>query len=280
MNKAILAAFLAIAMNLPFWTSSADDTGPDSRLVKILKKGPVGISQFNQWRRLNPIEEVNLRGADLRGADLRGADLRLADLRNAELGGAVFGLDLSEELKKHDECKKRHTNEASKSTDPLRGLRENALAGAAAMINCGNIISVYGRVRKSAADLRGADLDGANLDGAVFTGAKGCDEVFNAPDDFVMRCANPKERKPVRQYLDTEARISNIDVGNLCEVVGRQLSATATDVNGWTDLHYAAAMDLPETAGANVHTESDDGMTALQVADDLGNDEVGEILKR
>ena len=32
--------------------------------------------------------------------------------------------------------------------------------------------------------------------------------------------------------------------------LGRELSASAVDGNGWTDLHYAAALDCPATARA------------------------------
>ena len=66
-----------------------------------------------------------------------------------------------------------------------------------------------------------------------------------------------------------EKRLASVDAGNLREMLGRELSANAVGEYGWTDLHYAAAANLPEVvealidAGANVAaraalTEDDD----------------------
>ncbi|MDE0275523.1 MAG: hypothetical protein OYH76_06480 [Defluviicoccus sp.] len=44
------------------------------------------------------------------------------------------------------------------------------------------------------------------------------------------------------------APLADLDVGKLREVLGRSLSPTAADENGWTDLHWAAALNLPELA--------------------------------
>ena len=101
MARTIPIALLSVVTLLALAAASADADGPDPRLVRILKQGPVGVEQFNRWRRLNPIDEVNLRGADLRGADLR-----LADLSHAKLQGAVFGLSLVDELAEAKACRK------------------------------------------------------------------------------------------------------------------------------------------------------------------------------
>ena len=58
--------------------------------------------------------------------------------------------------------------------------------------------------------------------------------------------------------MTATARLADLDIGNLHDVLGRALSPTAVDENGWTDLHYAAALNLPELiealldAGANI----------------------------
>ena len=46
------------------------------------------------------------------------------------------------------------------------------------------------------------------------------------------------------EVLELERRLS--EVGELSAVLGRPISVDATDENGWTDLHYAAALNRPE----------------------------------
>ena len=48
-----------------------------------------------------------------------------------------------------------------------------------------------------------------------------------------------------------------LDVGKLRDVLGRELSPTAVDENGWTDLHFAAALNLPELAKALLDAGAD-----------------------
>ena len=74
--------------------------------------------------------------------------------------------------------------------------------------------------------------------------------------------------------------LSNLDIGDLRKYLRREPSSFEADENGWTDLHYAAALDLSKLAealvksGANVNAQlGNDGeplSTQLhQVLDDL-----------
>ena len=45
-------------------------------------------------------------------------------------------------------------------------------------------------------------------------------------------------------------RPSITSLAELAAHLGRELSISAVDANGWTDLHYAAALDWPATARA------------------------------
>lgn len=74
------------------------------RLLECSKKGPEGIMEWNEWRKENPAEEIQLQGADLliednlhkfnleeanlQGANLIGAELQEANLGEAKLQGA------------------------------------------------------------------------------------------------------------------------------------------------------------------------------------------------
>ena len=66
-----------------------------------------------------------------------------------------------------------------------------------------------------------------------------------------------------KRQMMKAASLADIDVGELRDVLGRQLSPTAADENGWTDLHWAAALNLPElaeallAAGAQVDAQHD-----------------------
>ena len=55
------------------------------------------------------------------------------------------------------------------------------------------------------------------------------------------------------------ARRADLDVGKLREVLGRLPSATTVDENGWTDLHWAAVLNLPELADALIDAGADLG---------------------
>ncbi len=54
-----------------------------------------------------------------------------------------------------------------------------------------------------------------------------------------------------------EMIIAALDVGGLREVLGRALSPEAVNEDGWTDLHYAAALDLPELVRALLDSGAD-----------------------
>ena len=160
MRRTLRLATLLAAAFVPLGATSADNNTPDQRLVSILKKGPVGIEQFNHWRRLNPIEEVNLRGADLRDAMLRGTDLRLADLRNADLRGAVFGLSLADELANAKRCHAGFKGR-EKHDGGIQSAMDNILHSIDSTFTCLSGPGVMARVEKSAANLRGANLGGS-----------------------------------------------------------------------------------------------------------------------
>ena len=170
---------------------------------------------------------------------LRGTDLRLADMRNADLRGAVFGLSLADELANAKKCHAKF-RAREKRDGSIQSAMDNILHRIDSTSTCLSGPGVMARVEKSAANLRGANLGGAQLDGADFTGAKGCDEVVNAPSNFSSRCTNPNVRPP------SPVKIDGVESGNLREVLGRELFANTADENVWTDLHFAAAMDLPE----------------------------------
>ena len=51
-------------------------------------------------------------------------------------------------------------------------------------------------------------------------------------------------------YGNCEARLAHANGGVLRDMLGRDVSPTAVDDHGWTDLHWAAALNLPELAVA------------------------------
>ena len=79
---------------------------------------------------------------------------------------------------------------------------------------------------------------------------------------------------------DLESRIAaaplaDLDVGKLREVLGRSLSPTAVDENGWTDLHWAAVLNLPELAVGLLEAGAD---VSAQIRSD--QNPVSDSLKR
>ena len=61
-------------------------------------------------------------------------------------------------------------------------------------------------------------------------------------DPYYLKASPPE---PVSVFVDEGAR-------RLSEVLGRPLSAEGRDENRWTDLHYAAVLDMPTLVGALV----------------------------
>ena len=68
----------------------------------------------------------------------------------------------------------------------------------------------------------------------------------------------------VLRQIQFEA-LSNLDIGDLRKYLRREPSPFEADENGWTDLHYAAALDLPKLAEALVNS-------GASVNAQLGND--------
>ena len=56
------------------------------------------------------------------------------------------------------------------------------------------------------------------------------------------------EEAVLKRRQQAAARLPSLDVGNLRDVLGRDLSPTVVDENGWTDLHWAAVLNLPDLA--------------------------------
>ena len=81
-----------------------------------------------------------------------------------------------------------------------------------------------------------------------------------------QRSADRADQSPDNAPGRTQpATFPNVDVGNLREVLGREPSPTAMDENGWTDLHYAAALNLVDLAEALFDAGAD---TAARLKDD------------
>lgn len=136
--------------------------------VAIVKQGAAGIEA---WRKLNPLGQLDLSGANLRmaqlpGADLRGADLSGVDLYAATLSGAnLSGADLY-----------------------VADLREVDLCQA----------------DLSGANMSGADLTGADLTGARFANSKCVLTVFSDVDlSDVVGLETITHKGPSRIGVDT-----------------------------------------------------------------------------
>ena len=74
----------------------------------------------------------------------------------------------------------------------------------------------------------------------IFLGGK---RVRLSADDVL------REAELVRKEA-ASIRLTRLEVGKLREVLGRSPSPAAVDENGWTDLHWAAVLNLPELAEA------------------------------
>ncbi len=108
-------------------------------------------------------------------------------------------------------------------------------------------MAALGNSSKIAVELlaRGADVNAKSEDGRTplrVAREQGSHEVME-----VLR----KQQAAMIQHL------VNLDVGRLREVLGRAPSPEAVNEDGWTDLHYAAALDLPELVGALLDAGAD-----------------------
>ena len=59
------------------------------------------------------------------------------------------------------------------------------------------------------------------------------------------------------QAMIVATPLKYVDAGRLRDLLGRELSPTAVDGQGWTDLHWAAALDLPDLAKALLEAGAD-----------------------
>ena len=100
--------------------------------------------------------------------------------------------------------------------------------------------------------------------GAVTTAARtferAMEDVEEAPRDIaaeaVADAAPPSPRFTLLDHLPYSGRFSSNAI-KLAELLGRWFSPDASDENGWTDLHYAAALNLPGLASALLEAGAD-----------------------
>jgi hypothetical protein len=117
-----------------------------------------GVAVWNEWRKRNALEWVNLREADLREANLREAKLREANLREANLTGANL--------------RDANLSEANLSEAKLSGAYLNGAYLSEANLIKANLSEAYLlRANLMGAKLIKADLRGAYLSGAKLSGA-------------------------------------------------------------------------------------------------------------
>ena len=107
----------------------------DAQQYDLLKRCAAAhdAAEWNQWRQLNPVEEILLEGADLADAHLEGVNLSMANLRGAGLVGAHL---------------------------------QGAYLNLADLRRCHLSLARLDGAGLSGANLTGADLTGAHLDGA------------------------------------------------------------------------------------------------------------------
>ena len=87
----------------------------------------------------------------------------------------------------------------------------------------------------------GADLWTRNSDGAT-------------PLDIAVQTDADQVAAELKKPLD---RLARFDAGPLSRALGRPFSPSDKDGNGWTDLHYAAALNLPDLAEALLDAGAD-----------------------
>ncbi len=134
------------------------------KAINLLRSGPEGVTQFNDWRADNKEEPPFLSAANLRGANLVGANLRFVSLALARLDGAdMTGADLTGASVRQGDLFDANLTDA---------LLVNADIRAADLSSCN-----LANVNAAGADFSGADLNGSNLNHANLAGAD-----FNGTD--------------------------------------------------------------------------------------------------
>lgn len=139
----------------------------NSEHFRILK---LGVATFNDWRKLYPKVEPNLRGANLSQEDLCKVDLRRADLYGANLSGsnlrkAKFNkADLSEASLKGADLRKAHFFEANlQRTDFNQSIIEGAILCNADLSEQDLSGMDFSSINFSNADLKSSNLSNSNL---------------------------------------------------------------------------------------------------------------------
>ena len=158
------------------WEASSRSLGKAGKMaieeqVKLLKHGP---EYWNEWRRQNPLMEIDLEGADLECVDLRGAFLANVNFIKANLAGARLGkADFDAAYLCEADLKGADLEEAELL---LADLTDADLSGA--NLTRANLyrISLRGAILRDTnlieADLREADLNGADLSAADLSRAR------------------------------------------------------------------------------------------------------------
>jgi uncharacterized protein YjbI with pentapeptide repeats len=139
--------------------------------VELLKRG---AEQWNEWRKKNPLIEIDLEEADLEGVDLRGAILVKVNFIKANLVGAKLGKACFDAAYLCEANLKGADLEEAELL--LADLTDADLSGA--NLTRANLyrISLRGAILRGTnlieADLREADLNGADLNGADLSSAR------------------------------------------------------------------------------------------------------------
>ena len=138
----------------------------------------------------------------------------------------------------------------------------NASETAALLIGRGADINV--KNERGWTPLHGAAWNNASETAALLIGRGADIRAKNAKGRTPLAVAIERNAQSVSALLkkrqkDPNNRLVSIDVGRLREVLGRPPSPTAVDENGWTDLHWAAALNRPELANALIDQGADVG---------------------
>lgn len=206
--------------------SVPETTNPQqTSLSELLKRG---VSEWNQWRAVNPILMPDLHGADLAGvklggADLRGTKLTGADLTGADLKGAYLtGSDLCRaELRGAD----------------LTGANLNETSLLGTNLRCANLMgaSLCG-AQLGGADLVKADIYGADLSEAHFIGANLSEVDFTGID---LSGTDLRSANLISSNLSGAKLVrANLSGANLTEANLRGADLTWADLTN-TNLHTA-----------------------------------------